>query len=295
MAREITVGSDGRARSVIHFDSKGEQQETFARVIVVAGNAIETPRLLLLSRSPLFPDGLANSSGLIGKRLMEHLSVFAYGVFSDRVDPWRGVPTGGIIQDFYATDPKNNFVRGCTISVEMEPQWPWATAWTIPGWGFEHKERMKEVFGHRIGLASDGEQLPDVRNHVMLDPGVQDNFGLPVPLIVTENSSNDLAMVKAISARLKEILEAAGARETWVEKFTPGYSSHYLGTCTMGEDPKISVVDPWCRTHDVPNLYIGDGSVFVTVAAVNPALTISALATRTAEGIIAAFRHGEFP
>ena len=295
MAREITVGSDGKARSIIYFDPEGHEQEIAARVIVVAGNAVETPRLLLLSRSRLFPEGLANSSGLVGKYFIEHLSVFSYGIFDERLDSWRGVPTGGIMQDFYATRPGNGFVRGWVISVENEPQWPLATALGIPGWGVEHKARVKEMFGHRVGLASDGEQLPEERNRVTLDASVKDNFGIPVPRIINTHGENDLAMIKAISSRLKEVLEAAGAREVHVGDFVAGASSHYLGTCRMGEDPNTSVVDPWCRTHDVRNLFLGDGSVFVTGGAVNPALTISALATRTAEGIIAAFRRGEFP
>jgi choline dehydrogenase-like flavoprotein len=294
-AREITVGPDGRARSVIYFDPKGHEDEAFARVIVVAGNAVETPRLLLLSKSRLFPDGLANSSGLVGKRFMEHLSAFAYGVFPDRLDPWRGVPTGGIIQDFYETNPKNSFLRGYTIGVENDGQWPLATAMTIPGWGFEHKARIKELFGHGVGLVTDGEQLPDERNRVTLDPSVKDNHGLPVPSITSTHFQNELAMLDAIAAKLREILEAAGARDIPVESVTPGNSAHYLGTCRMGSDPRISVVDPWCRTHDVPNLFIGDGSVFVTGAAVNPALTISALAARTAERIIDGFKCGDFP
>ncbi len=295
MARKIKLGPDGRARSVIYFGPDGHEKEIFARVVVTAGNAVETPRLLLLSKSRLSPNGLANSSGLVGKYFAEHLSVFGYGIFAERLDSWRGVPTGGIIQDYYATCPGNGFARGWTISVENEPQWPLATARSIPGWGAEHKVRVKEMFGHRVGLASDGEQLPDERNQVRLDPSVKDNYGIPVPQIVNTHCNNDLAMTKAISSRLREILEAAGAREVHVEKIIAGASSHYLGTCRMGEDPKTSVVDSWCRTHDVPNLFIGDGSVFVTVGAVNPALTISALATRTADGIIAAFRHGDFP
>jgi choline dehydrogenase-like flavoprotein len=294
MVRKITLSPDGRASSVIYFDHEGREQELSARVIVVAGNAVETARLLLLSKSKLFPDGLANSSGLVGKRFMEHLSVFAFGVFEKRQDPWRGVPTGGIIQDFYATNAKNNFVRGCTIAVENDNQWPLATAKSIPGWGFEHKSRMKEIFGHRVGLASDGEQLPDERNQVTLDPAIRDSYGLPVPLISVTYFQNELAMIDTISMRLQEILQAAGAREISLQSFVPGYSSHYLGTCRMGTDPKTSVVDPWGRTHDVPNLFVGDGSVFVTGAGVNPALTISALAVRTSEGIISAFKRGEF-
>ena len=294
MARTITTSRDGRARSVIYFDPDGQEKEIFARVIVVAGNAVETPRLLLLSKSRLFPGGLANSSGLVGKYFTEHLSVFADGLFSERLDPWRGVPTGGIIQDFYATNARNDFARGWTISVENENQWPLATARSVPGWGAEHKARVKEIFGHKVGLATDGEQLPDERNRVRLDPIVKDIYGLPVPLLINNHWKNDLAMIDAMSSKLREILEAAGAKEVSVGQCIPGSSSHYLGTCRMGNNPKSSVVDPWGRTHDVPNLFIGDGSVFVTVGAANPALTISALAARAATGIIAAFKRGDF-
>jgi len=295
MAREIKVGPDGRARSVIYFNQQGQEQEVFGRAIVVAGNAVETARLLLLSVSSLFPDGLANSSGLVGKYFMEHLSVFSYGTFCERLDPWRGVPTGGIIQDFYETNPRHNFARGFTISVENEPQWPLATALAIPGWGAEHKARVRESFGHMVGLASDGEQLPAEHNKVKLDLAVKDIYGLPVPHIINTHGTNDQEMIKAISSKLREILEASGAQNIAVNRIVAGASSHYLGTCRMGDDPKKSVVDAWCRTHDVPNLFVGDGSVFVTGGAANPALTISALATRTAEGIVEGFKRGEFP
>lgn len=294
MAREIVVGTDGRARSVIYFDSNGNEVEVFGRVIVVAGNAVETARLLLLSKSRLFPDGLANSSGLVGRYFMEHLSIFSYGVFAERLDSWRGVPTGGIIQDFYETNSRHKFVRGWTISVENEPQWPLAVARSIPGWGAEHKALVKERFGHMVGLASDGEQLPEMRNQVGLDPVVKDVYGLPAPHIINTHGPNDLEMIKAISEKHREILDAAGAQSIAVNDIVAGASSHYLGTCRMGRDPKKSVVNPWGRTHDVPNLFIGDGSVFVTGGAANPALTISALAVRTSEAIVKGFESGEF-
>ncbi|MFZ0932448.1 MAG: GMC family oxidoreductase [Syntrophobacteraceae bacterium] len=293
MAREITIGQEGKARSVIYFDHDGHEREIHGRAVVVAGNAVETPRLLLLSASSRFPNGLANSSGLVGKFFTEHLSIFAYGRFSERLDPWRGVPTGGIIQDFYATNAQNSFARGWTIEVENGNQWPLAVARRIPGWGAEHKKRVEELFGHQVGLATDGEQLPDERNRVALDPFGTDIFGLPVPRIINNHYENDLAMIDAMASSLKEVLETAGAKEIIVHSIIPGNSSHYLGTCRMGDDPRVSVVDPWCRTHDVPNLFIGDGSVFVTVGAANPALTISALASRTADGIIAAFKRRE--
>lgn len=293
MARKISVGDDGKARSVAYFDKDGGETEVFARAIVVAGNAVETARLLLISKSRLFPDGLANSSGLVGKRFMEHLSVFAYGVFPERLDPWRGVPTGGIIQDFYATKAASGFARGWTTSVENDGQWPLSTANRIEGWGEEHKARMKEIFGHVVGVASDGEQLPAESNQITLDHSVRDHRSLPVPHIANRPGKNDTAMIAAMSKSHAHILEAAGATEISVHPCVAGGSSHYLGTCRMGKEPATSVVDPWCRTHDVSNLFIGDGSVFVTSAAVNPALTISALATRTADGIIKAFRCGE--
>jgi choline dehydrogenase-like flavoprotein len=292
-AHKITVGADGKARSVVYFDSQGHEHEVRGRAIVVAGNAVETPRLLLLSQSSRFPDGLANSSGLVGKYFTEHLAVWTYGFFEERLDPWRGIPSGGMIQDYYATNKRNTFARGWTIIVTNGSHWPLSVARSVPGWGAEHKARTKELFGHFSRVCSVGEQLPDARNQIILDPIVRDSFGLPVPRLVNEPRVNDRAMLKAISASQKELLEAAGATKIWGNEYMPGSSAHYLGTCRMGTNPQTSVVNSWCRTHDVPNLFIGDSSVFVTGAAVNPSLTISALATRTAEGIVAAFKRGE--
>jgi choline dehydrogenase-like flavoprotein len=285
MVREVTVGRDGKARSVVYFDAVGQEHEVSARAIVVAGNAVETPRLLLMSRSGRFPNGLANSSGLVGKYFTEHLAVFTSGVFPERLDTWRGPQAGGVIQDFYASNKRNGFKRGWTVEVNNSPQWPLSVARRVSGWGADHKARTKALFAHIVGLATVGEQLPDVRNQVMLDPAEKDHLGLPVPRLVNEPRDNDQAMLQAIPQCLKDILAAAGATEIREPK--------HVGTCRMGTDPATSVVDPWCRTHDVPNLFIGDGSVFVTGAAANPALTIMALATRTAEGIVEVFKRGE--
>ncbi len=291
MAREVTVSADGKARGVVYFDAKGSEQEIRARVIVLACNAVETPRLLLLSQSRLFPQGLANSSGLVGKYFSEHLAVYTKALFSDRVDPWRGIPTGGMVQDFYETSPKNDFARGFSILLSSGRQWPLSVARSVGGWGEAHKKRMKESFGHIAALASVGEQLPDVGNEVRLDPLVKDSYGLPVPLLHSRLTENDRAMIRKIEICQMEIMQAAGARETLEQSYDAGSSSHYMGTCRMGKDPRSSVVDAWGRAHDVANLFIADSSVLPTVGAVNPALTISALATRTAEAIIAAFER----
>jgi choline dehydrogenase-like flavoprotein len=292
VAREITVDTEGRARGVVYFDAEGREREVRARVVVVAGNAVETPRLLLMSRSARFPDGLANGSGVVGAYFMEHLAVVAHGVFDERVDAWRGLPAGGSIQDFYATNPTHPFARGFTIEVNGNRQWPLALARRFPGWGAAHKARVRRVFGRLITLATVGEQLPDVRNRVTLDPRVRDRFGLPVPRITCHVGDNDGAMIEAMRRRLREVFEAAGAVEIVERGFLPGWSAHYLGTCRMGADPRTSVVDPWGRAHEVPNLFIADGSVFVTGGAANPALTIMALATRAAETILQSFDDG---
>jgi choline dehydrogenase-like flavoprotein len=292
-AHRVMVNPDGKARGVAYFDGEGREHEIAARAVVLAGNAVETPRLLLLSSSGRFPDGLANSSGLVGKYFMEHLAVVANGLFEERMDPWRGIPTGGMLQDFYATNKANAFARGWTIYVRCGENWPLSTAKKVSGWGGAHKHRMQKLFAHSVGLSTVGEQLPDVRNQVTLDPNVKDRFGLPVPRLTNELSMNDRAMIKAIKISLTDILNAAGSVEILENDHRPGWSSHYLGTCRMGSDPKSSVVNGSGRTHDIPNLFIADGSVFVTGAAVNPAITISALAARTATFMVDAFRRGE--
>ena len=144
-----------------------------------------------------------------------------------------------------------------------------------------------------MDLITVGEQLPNINNQVALDPEVKDLYGLPVPRLTNELGNNDRAMVAAIKKNLKEILQASGSTEILEIEYRPGSSAHYLGTCRMGSNSQNSVVNEWGRTHDVPNLFIADGSIFVTAAAVNPALTISALATRIAAGIIDSFRRGE--
>ena len=292
-AREITVGPDGRARSVIYLDAFGEEHEQPAKAIVLAANSVETPRLLLMSRSSLFPNGLANSSGLVGRYFTEHLAVFTFGVMPERVDPWKGSPAGGVIQDFYETRKEHPFARGWAFEVDNGWLWPLATARRIPGWGKAHKDAMRRQFGHMVGIATVGEQLPDPQNRVTLDPKVVDDMGLPVPRIRNVLGENDRAMVEEIKKRSKELLEAAGAIEITNPKFVPGGSSHYMGTCRMGDDPKGSVVDQWGRAHDVPNLFVADGSIFVTGAAVNPTLTIHALAMRVAEHMVALGKRGD--
>ena len=293
MAREIELDDTGRAKAVVYIGADDREHRVRGRAVVVAGNAVETPRLLMLSQSSRFPDGLANSSGVVGRYFMEHLAVYAFGRFEERVDPWRGTPSGGIIQDTYATNPRNGFARGWTTLVTANWHFPYSVAERIPGWGADHKARVEELFGHHVYLATIGEQLPDPRNRVVLDPIQKDVYGLPAPCLISEPRENDLAMIQAMSGGLRELLDASGATEISHTEYNPGTSSHYLGTCRMGNDPSTSVVDRCGRTHDVSNLFIADSSVFVTSGAANPSLTVSALALRTSEAIVASFRAHE--
>lgn len=294
MAREITIGPSNRVRSVVFFDENGREHEVKARAVVLAANAIETPRLLLMSTSRFYPNGLANSSGLVGKYLTEHLDAGCRARFSQPLQNWRGVPVSAMIQDHYETNNMNPFVRGWLLEVATASPWPIAVARRVGGWGSSHKARMKELFGHVLEVYAQGEQLPDIRNHVSLDPTVKDHFGLPVPHIVSEPRGNDLAMLPAMVRSIHELLQASRADEildSWSHQ--PGASIHYMGTCRMGRDPRASVVDEWGRTHDVSNLFVADGSVFVTGAAAHPTLTLMALAARTSRYMIEAFKRGD--
>ncbi len=294
MAREIAVGPDGKAKSVIYFDALGVEHEVAARAIVLAGNAVESPRLLLVSSSSRFPNGLANSSGTVGKYFMEHLSTAVTGRFREPLEPWMGPPGGGYMQDFYATNARSGFARGWQIMINQDWSWPQAVAMNNRGWGAAHRGRIRDLVGHSFELSACGEQLPDERNMVALSLDLKDHRGIPAPHITSEHRENDRKMIAAFTQSLVDLFRAAGAEEIFdPEDHKPGTSAHYMGGCRMGKDPRTSVVNAWGRAHDVPNLYVADGSVFVTGAGVNPTLTIAALATRTAEGMVAAFKRGE--
>ncbi len=293
-AREITINSSNRVRSVVFFDGEGREHEVRARAVVLAANAIETPRLLLLSTSRLYPNGLANSSGLVGKYLTEHLDVGARARFALPLKNWQGVPVSAMIQDYYETRKDNPFARGWLLEVATANTWPIAVAKRVGGWGVAHKTRVRELFGHVLEVYAQGEQLPDIRNQVSLDQTVTDHLGLPVPHIVSKPRGNDLAMLPAMMRSIRELLQVSRADEildSWSHQ--PGASIHYMGTCRMGTDPRKSVTDRWGRTHDVANLFIADSSTFVTGGAAHPSLTIMALAARTAAYMVELFKRGD--
>ncbi|MDQ6671369.1 MAG: GMC family oxidoreductase [Chloroflexota bacterium] len=288
--REITVDSTGRARGVVYYDRDGALHEQRAPLVVLAANGVGTPRLLLNSRSARFPDGLANRSGLVGKNLMFHPFAAVAGVFPQSLDSWAG-PIGSVIfsHEFYETDPRRDFVRGFGLQVVRQTG-PLHTAMggfvmaRVP-WGEAHQTVFAERFGHMINLGVMGEDLPETINEVTLDPDLSDAHGIPAPLVRYRLSENSRRMLDFGVARAAEALQAAGATQVLDSNPLRPSGWHLLGTCRMGDDPSTSVADRWGRSHDVDNLFIVDGSVFVTSAAVNPTTTIQALALRSADYI----------
>jgi choline dehydrogenase-like flavoprotein len=294
MVTRVNLGPDGLVQSVTYIrtteDGRQMEEEQEARLIILSCYSIETPRLLFNSAHAGFPDGLANSSGLVGKGLMVHSANIVYGRFPELVYQYKAPPTLALTQDFYETDSKNDYLRGFTI----EPIGPFPPTFARQAmanlglWGQELREFMFD-YNHYAGLGLVGECLLDDRNQVTLDPEDKDQYDLPVARVTFSWGENDRKLIEAGVQKEREILEAAGVDVTWTSDDT----AHLLGSCRMGSDPKTSVVDPWCRSWDVPNLFICDGSVFVTSSAANPSLTIQAIATRTADYIIERSRTGD--
>ena len=287
--REILVDQSGRATGALYYDSQGNLMEQRAKVVVMACNGVGTARLLLNSKSSLFPNGLANSTGLVGKNLMHHPAGVVVGLFDEQMGTDDG-PRGSTMlsQEFYETDPGRGFVRGYDLQVLGQGSSPLATALggllgqRLP-WGTEHHRAFRERFGHSIGLTIMTEDLPEEHNQVTLDPDLTDSHGIPAPKIRYTLSENTERMLSHGVDRAKEVLEAAGAKELLWSHQRRNAGWHLLGTARMGDDPASSVVDRWGRTHDVPNLFVIDGSIFVTGACINPTPTIQALALRTAD------------
>lgn len=286
--REITVDARGMADGVIYHDARGAERRQRAHVVVVACNGVGTPRLLLNSRSRHFPDGLANRSGLVGKRLMFHPYAMVTGLFDEPLEGHMG-PTGCCImsQEFYETDRSRGFARGYSFEI-LRGFGPVSTAMLGMTWGrlpsgADHHRAYAELFNRNAGMVAICEDLPDEANMVTLDPELKDADGVPAPRITYRLSENSTAMLEHAVARGQEVLAAAGAVDTVVQAPLPFAGWHLMGTARMGDDAETSVVNSWGRAHDVPNLFVIDGSVFVTAAGVNPTNTIQALALHVAD------------
>jgi choline dehydrogenase-like flavoprotein len=287
--REITTDEHGMAAGVVYYDADGVEQFQAAHVVVLACNGVGTPRLLLNSASGRFPNGLANSSGLVGKNLMFHPYAQVYGYVTAPTDSNRAPPTCLWSKEFYETDPSRGFVRGYTFQfgrgVGPIMEAVMSEAKGLLPWGAGHHAAFRRLNGHRVGLSAICEDLPEEQNRVTLDPVLKDSDGIPAPRIDYRIGENTARMMEHGIARAKEVLAAAEATDICVNSPILYGGWHLLGTARMGTDPERSVVNEWGRSHDVKNLFIVDGSLFVTSGGVNPTSTIQALALYIADQI----------
>ncbi len=287
--REITTNDAGMATGAIYYDADGVEQFQAAEVVIMACNGVGTPRILLNSKSARHPDGLANSSGLVGRNLMFHPYSMIRGYFDEPTDGYRGPPVSLWSQQFYETDPARGYLRGYTYQFGRG-QGPVATAVSgvaagkIP-WGADHHRAYRRAFEHSAYMVAICEDLPEEHNTVTLDPLLTDSNGVAAPRIDYRLSENSLKMLEFSIARGKDILQACGAHDVVTESPLLYAGWHLMGTARMGADPTRSVVNEWGRSHDVKNLFIVDGSIFVTSGGVNPTSTIQALALYIADSI----------
>ncbi|MHC5653855.1 GMC family oxidoreductase [Celeribacter sp.] len=288
-ALRIEHDASGKVTGVVYADKDGAHHLQKARVVCVAGNSIESPRLLLNSASSMFPDGLANSSGQVGRNYMRHTTGSVYAIFDKPVRMWRGTTMAGIIQDESRHDPSRGFVGGYeleTLSLGL----PFMAAFLDPGaWGREFTTAL-DGYENMAGLWIVGEDMPQETNRITLNHDLKDRFGQPVANVNFDNHPNDNAMRDHAYRQAMALYDAVGATRTFP---TPPYpSTHNLGTNRMSEKPRDGVVDRWGKAHDVPNLFVSDGSQFTTGATENPTLTIVALAIRQADRIASELAKG---
>lgn len=296
----VPTGEDGRVHEVQYYDEDGNPRGQKTRAVVLSANGAETSRLLLMSASDRHPDGLANSSGYVGRNLMTNAHAMVNAVFEHPLNDYKGVQVTRIVHDLYESDPSRGFYGGggfdarpflgatpILYSLALQPE-------DGPQWGAAFKEQLAHNFTRQMSILCNATSLPLDRNNVTLDPELKDRFGRPAIRVTYRDHDDDLANARYMQGYAEQMAEAAGAVTQWSPEVTPGQGgSHLLGTCRMGDDPATSVVDRYHRAHDVENLFICDGSSMVTSGRGQPTMTIMALAFRAAEHIAEAARRSE--
>ena len=297
----IDTNQAGRATEVVYWEADGTEQAQRANAVVLCANGAETPRLLFLSESDRFPDGLGNSSGMVGKNLMFNGWCQVTGLFDEPVNAFKSIPATRVVHDFYTLDENLGFYGGGGIdSRHPFGGLPMATAssgglFGGPSWGSEYKQNLQQEFSHTAAFEGHTTSLPLASNNVTLDPDLKDKWGRPALRTTYMDHPDDMATMNYFMQRSLELMDAAGAIQKvgFYGEEGSDWTVHLLGTCRMGNDPGTSVVDKFNRSHDVPNLFMCDGSSMVTSGRGQPTMTIMALAFRAADNIIAAAGRGE--
>jgi choline dehydrogenase-like flavoprotein len=313
MVREVTVDNAGRATGVSYIDKNtGTDEHIQARVVVLAASACSSARILLNSKSSQFPNGLANSSGTVGKWLTDTTGASVSGYIPQMVDhvPHNEDGVGGmhVYMPWWLDNSRLDFARGYHIEV-------WGGL-GMPGYGFmggihrypgaggygqSLKEDYRRYYGATVGFSGRGEMIPNENSYCELDPEVVDRFGIPVLRFHWQFTDHEFNQVRHMHETFRGIIDEMGG-EVWSPMPTRerGYGIaaggtiiHELGGTRMGDDASSSVVDAYCRAHDVPNLFVADGGPFVSQADKNPTWTILALSMRTADRIVELRRQGE--
>lgn len=291
----LETDRNGKVNEVLYYDADGNEHSQKAKAVIVSANGAETPRLLLNSASDRHRDGLANSSGFVGKNLMFNCHSLADGIFEHPLNEYKGVQMTRIIHDFYESDPARGFYGGGGMGAR-----PLFAATPInfaafsrppgsPRWGTAYKNMLASHFNHQMSITCSTTSLPLDSNNVTLDPTHNDSWGRPSIRVTYKDHPDDLAIAGFLQDRAMELFDAAGAVESWrypVQAQQGG--PHLLGTCRMGDKPETSVIDKFHRSHDIPNLFLCDGSSLVSSGRGQPTMTIMALAFRAAEHIAAA-------
>jgi choline dehydrogenase-like flavoprotein len=300
-AAEVMLDKDGKNVSgVRYYDARTmKSSEVRARYVVLACGPIESSRLLLMSKSPHFPNGLANSSGLVGKNLISHCTSGASGYLksmeaTEVVNDDGTESSHAYVASFYWEKPHPDFPFGYHIIVDTGARQGIGAprfAGHVDGFGSGYKKRVRERVPALVALGTQNGMAPSPGRYVELDPEVKDAYGLPTPIIHFNLTSEDLACFRDARDRCAEIIEASGGVVTELRQ-RPGVDGvHYVGTCKMGNDAKASVLTPFLQSHDVKNLFVADGSGFVDYSEKNPTLTVMALASRCADFIFENLRR----
>ena len=295
--REIATDASGRVTGVTYFDANRREIFQKAKAVVLSANAGESARLLLMSTSARFPNGLANSNGIVGRYLMLGGGASASGLLEHPLNDYKGVVTGAGIVDYVASDPKRGFYGGGRMTARgFDTPISYGLNGLQPGsprWGAAYKKALREEANHKMTVTCFVTQLPLETNRVDLDPDVKDDWGLPALRITSTSHPDDIKNMEFFRQKSIEVLQAAGATKIWASPVSDSRGgAHNRGTCRMGDDPKTSVVNKFHRAHDVPNLFVVDGSNLVTGGRNHPTMTIQALAFRAADHIVRAAKAG---